>query len=124
MRTKRICCVVLVFAFVFGCFSLTASAALRATGQFNFTVPAREVAASDSSFPLEAGETVTINASYSPFSASVDFGLVAPDGRFHYLTVENGSIQKTIKVNERGYYTFAIRNNSSDTITVTGFVNY
>ena len=62
-------------------------------------------------FPLEAGETVTINASYSPFSASVDFGLIAPDGYFYYINVKNGSINKTIRVDERGNYMLAVRNN-------------
>ena len=75
-------------------------------------------------FPLEAGETVTINASYSPFSASVDFGLIAPDGYFYYINVKNGSINKTIRVDERGNYMLAVRNNSDDTVSVVGYVNY
>ena len=74
--------------------------------------------------PLEAGETVTINASYSPFSASVDFGLIAPDGYFYYINVKNGSINKTIRVDERGNYMLAVRNNSDDTVSVVGYVNY
>ena len=48
----------------------------RASGSFNMTVPAKSILRADKSFPLEAGETVTIKATYSPFSASVDFGLV------------------------------------------------
>ena len=75
-------------------------------------------------FPLEAGETVTINASYAPFSASVDFGLIAPDGYFYYINVKNGSINKTIRVDERGNYMLAVRNNSDDTVSVVGYVNY
>ena len=75
-------------------------------------------------FPLEAGETVTINASYSPFSASVDFGLIAPDGYFYYINVKNGSINKTIRVDERGNSMLAVRNNSDDTVSVVGYVNY
>ena len=51
------------------------------------------------------GETVTIQASYSPFSASVDFGLVAPDGKFYYFNVTDGSIDETIEVDESGNYT-------------------
>ena len=47
----------------------------RASGSFNMTVPAKSILRADKSFPLEAGETVTIKATYSPFSASVDFGL-------------------------------------------------
>lgn len=96
----------------------------RATGSFNMTVPAKSTLRADKSFPLEAGETVTIKASYSPFSASVDFGLVDPNGVFYYLTASNGTFDKTIRVEERGNYIFAVRNNSSSSVSVSGYVNY
>lgn len=96
----------------------------RATSKFDIQVPGDATMSASSSFPLEAGETVTINAVYSPRSASVDFGLIAPDGLFHYINTTDGNIDKTIRVDERGSYTFAVRNNSSDTISVVGFVNY
>ena len=87
-------------------------------------IPGGELLKANSDFPLEAGETVTIKASYSPFSASVDFGLIAPDGYFYYINVTDGSFDETIEVDERGNYTLAIRNNSSKTISVSGYVNY
>jgi len=62
--------------------------------------------------------------SYSPFSASVDFGVIAPDGLFYGLNTTTGSFDKAIKVNQRGHYYFAVRNNSSETISVSGYVNY
>lgn len=96
----------------------------RASGRFSMDVYAHEVVAADSSFPLEAGETVTINASYSPLSASVDFGLIAPDGLFYSVNATNGSINRTIRVKEHGYYTLAVRNNSDSDIYVSGFVQY
>ena len=74
-------------------------------------------------FPLEANETVTINASYSPSSSSMDFGLVTSDGYFYYINVDNGNINKTIRVEERGNYMLAVRNNSDDTVSVVGYVN-
>lgn len=40
------------------------------------------------------------------------------------LYVDGGSINKTIQVSERGSYTLAIRNNSSSSVRVVGFVNY
>lgn len=95
-----------------------------ATGSFNMSIPARTKAIANSSFPLAAGETVTIKASYSPFSASVDFGLVAPDGKFYFFNITDGSIDETIQVSESGKYTLQIRNNSSSEIRVSGFVNY
>ncbi len=97
----------------------------RASGSFNMTVPAKSILRADKSFPLEAGETVTIKATYSPFSASVDFGLVDIKGSIiHYLTVNNGTFDKTIKVDTRGNYVFAVRNNSSNSVSVSGYVNY
>lgn len=95
----------------------------RASGSFNMTVPAKSILRADKSFPLEAGETVTIKATYSPFSASVDFGLVDSKGKFHYLTVNNGTFDKTIKVDTRGNYVFAVRNNSSNSVSVKGMVS-
>lgn len=96
----------------------------RATGSFNMTVPAKSTLRADDSFPLEVGETVTIKAAYSPFSASVDFGLVDSDGIFHYLRASNGTFDKTIEIEERGSYIFAVRNNSSSSVSVSGYVNY
>lgn len=97
----------------------------RATGSINFSIkPDSMVAAKDTKLPLEAGETVTINASYSPASASMDFGLIAPDGYFYYVNVDSGSINKTIRVDERGNYLLAVRNNSNRTVSVVGYVNY
>lgn len=95
-----------------------------ATGSFNWTVPAKTNARGDIVFPLAAGETVTIKASYSPFSASVDFGIIAPDGSYYAFNVTSGSIDKTIRVSESGDYVLQIRNNSSREIEVSGFVNY
>lgn len=95
-----------------------------ATNSFNMSIPAQTKALANSSFPLAAGETVTIKASYSPFSASVDIGLIAPDGTFYYFNITNGSIDKTIQVDESGSYTLQVRNNANFEIEVSGFVNY
>lgn len=46
------------------------------------------------------------------------------NGVFHFLSVDSGSFDRTITVSERGNYTFAVRNNSSKTINVSGYVNY
>lgn len=73
---------------------------------------------------MEAGETVTIKAAYTPMDASVDVGLVDSDGAFHYFNVKNGSIDKTIRIETRGNYKLAIRNNSGNVISVSGYVKY
>ncbi len=139
MRMRKMVCMVLVCSLIIGSISIPAYAAedsntnlnyiisitqSRATGSFSVSLPANAKAIANSSFPLAAGETVTIKASYSPFSASVDFGLVAPDGRFYYFNIVNGSIDKTIQVDESGNYTFQIWNHSSTEVQVSGFINY
>lgn len=96
----------------------------RATESFSVKIAAHEFVLDNGSFPLEAGETVTINAVYSPASASVEFGLVTADGVFHYLTAQDGQFNESIRVDEAGQYRLGIQNNSSSTVQVTGFVNY
>ena len=140
MKSKRFLCTVLVCAAIISC--ITNAAAIRtedtdnlvdyntemilttrAISEFEMTVSAKTKAISDSSLSLEAGDTVRINASYSP-DGSVDFGLVDEDGAFHYINVKNGSIDKTIRVSERGKYKFQVRNNTSVAVKVCGFVRY
>lgn len=105
-------------------FAGTVNAAERAMGKFDVTVKAGELKPAKTGFPMAAGETVTINATYSPSSADVDFGLVDKNGRFHYLKGENGAFNEKIEIPQNGTYTFAIRNNSDVDIEVTGYVNY
>ena len=140
MYLKRFFCVVLVCMLSVGLVGMTAGATemeyatkendmlnfmvSRATGSFNMAIPAKTKLSASTSFPLAAGETVTIKASYSPFSASVDFGLIAPNGMYYYFNVTNGSIDKTIQVPENGDYTLQIRNNADVEVEVAGFVNY
>ena len=96
----------------------------RASGSFNVSVNPYERAKGDTDFPLEAGETVRIYATYSPDDASLDFGLVDPDGVFHYVSAENGSFDETFEVPESGNYRLGIKNNSGQTVKVSGFVKY
>ena len=134
MKVKRLFCMAMTCVLVVCCVCVHAEAVeeaereqdiftARASGKFSMEVPADTIVKASSSFPLEAGETVRINASYSP-DGSVDFGLIDSDGVFHYLNVTNGSIDRTILIEEKGNYTFAVRNNSSKTISVSGYVNY
>ena len=96
----------------------------RVTGAVRTTISANSVKAVGDDLSLDAGETVTFDCTYSPASASMDFGLVAPDGYFYSINVTTGSINKTIQVSTRGTYTVAIRNNSSSAVTVTGTARY
>lgn len=100
------------------------SAIVLASGSFSMSISPYGKSEANKTFPLEAGETVNISAVYSPNTASMDFGLVDSEGVFHYFTVTDGSVDKTIQVLESGNYTFAIRNNSGMTVKVSGFVRY
>ena len=140
MRLKKMICMVLACMLIVGTINIPANAAeaehtapenfimsltiTRATGSFSMSIPAKSKALADNSFPMAAGETVTIKASYAPFDASVDFGLVDSDGVFHYFNITNGSIDKTILIEESGRYTLQVRNNSGSEVQVSGFVNY
>lgn len=154
MKIKKFLALFLTCAIVIGALSLTASAdtghsddiiwmedmkcemidvskvevleesSMRATGSLNSDIPANTLGVSDIKFSLEVGETVTINCSYSPAFANMDFGVIAPDGYFYFLSVKGGSINRSIAVSQRGGYSMAIRNNSSHTVSVVGFVNY
>ena len=147
---KKFTALVLICVLTVGCFSPTAEASgspgnhviyvedmeceqLRtpytsiapyAFGTINDTIGANSFAIVRESLYMEADETVTINCSYSPASTSVDFGLLDSNNVFHYVNVTNGSVNQTIRISSRGYYSVAIRNNSSRSISVTGYVNY
>lgn len=138
MQLKRAACLALTGAVVLSCFGVPAWAVEaeveqasdavfrmeRATNRFQVTIPANTRMEADTSFSLAAGKTVTINASYAPESGDVDFGLMDSDGVFHYANVTDGSIHQTIQIKEWGKYTLCIRNNSSYTVDVSGYVNY
>lgn len=96
----------------------------RASAKIDVTLSANQAAAADSDFPLGVNDTVTLDCTYTPSSASIDFGLIAPDGYFYYINSTSGSIHRAIQVSERGYYTLAVRNNSSFSVSVVGYVNY
>ena len=97
---------------------------VMATDRFSMSIPANSAKKAGSSFSLYPGDIVTIKATYAPFDANVDFGLIAPDGLFYGLSGSNGVFDEAIKVDQRGQYTLAIRNRSSVTITVYGHVDY
>ena len=121
---KKKLCLLLSVLLLVSCFVGTVNAAERASRKFDITVAAGELKPAKNGFPMAAGETVTINATYSPSSADVDFGLIDKNGTFYYLNGENGAFNKKIEIPANGTYTFAVRNNSDVEIDVTGYVKY
>lgn len=135
MRLKKILCMIFASVIMVSCLGVNAGAVSkqagetelnlpRATERFNFEVSANSIKKAETTFPMEAGETITIKATYTPSSASVDFGVIAPDGYFYSLNTTSGSFDETFEIDQRGRYTFAVRNNSSNIISVSGNVNY
>ena len=111
MKTKSFLSLVLLSAIVVSCLGVSTKAAEYQGGVITYAVDA-------------TGKVVTIKATYSPFSASVDFGLIAPDNLFYGLNTKSGSFDEAIEVTQRGNYVLAVRNNSSQIIHVSGHVNY
>ena len=85
---------------------------------------AQSIVAVTRSISLRNGSVVTFDCSYSPSSASMDFGVITSSGRFYSINGREGSINQAIEISQAGSYQVAIRNNSSQTVSVTGFVDY
>lgn len=133
MRLKKLGTALLVCIMVFSVTVIPCGAASipdsdtiisRAFGQLNHSIPKNSIVFIDAEFYLEAGDRVTFNCIYTPKSASLDFGYIAPDGLFYSINCTSGSINKSIEVVNSGQYTLAIRNNANYAVTVTGTVKY
>ena len=96
----------------------------RATNRVNITAMPNKTATIGTSLSMEADETVTINCTYSPRTADVDFGLITPRGTFVFVEGEDGNCNQPIQVSQTGDYYFAVRNNSSNDVEVLGYVYY
>ena len=104
--------------------SSTLGSTARATSRIEWDISPETIGKADTAYSLEADELVTINCTYSPQTADLDFGLITPDGTFRFTSGSNGSIQTIIRVNETGKYYFAVRNNTNRTVEVLGYVYY
>lgn len=134
MKTRKLLIELIVCAFIMGCLSISAGAVetyssdgqpiMRSTRRLNLSIPANSLMLVDESISLDAGETLSYSCTYTPRGASVEFGYIGPDGLFYGLSGSNGSIYKGIRVSEPGSYTMAIWNQSDETVTVKGTVNY
>lgn len=116
----------LVFT-IFFAFSVTVSAAAispRATGGVEATIQPDTIIRIGTPLPMAAGELVTINCTYSPRTADVDFGLITPSSDFIFVRGEDGDCNQTIRLEESGNYYFAVRNNTSRAVEVLGYVYY
>lgn len=130
---KRIWGILLACALAFSCAILPVNAAeipesshviSRVSGRLDHKIPARTTACLTDEVSLDKGEIITYNCTYTPKSASLDFGYIDSDSVFHYLNYTSGSINQSFEIARAGQYTLAIRNNESYAVTVTGTVRY
>ena len=108
-------------------FSVTISAAAtatRATNRVNTDIQPDSSVRVGTPLSMEADELITINCTYSPRTADVDFGLITPRNTFIFVEGEDGDCNQTIQVSQTGNYYFAVRNNTSRTVEVLGYVYY
>lgn len=144
MKLKKVCSFLLICAIMAGYLNTSAKAyssdilyledvmyenlgesfVTRASGTLNAEIAPNSIITINESFTMSANGTIKYNCTYTPKTASLDFGIVDSNNHFHYLNVTTGSINKTIRVSQGDTYTLAIRNNSDQTVTVTGTVNY
>lgn len=132
MKHNRLAVVLLTFMLLFSCSFVPASASAPggdiamplATGRLEHKLPANLITPISQPISFEKGETIAYNCTYTPKSASMDFGYIAPDGLFYSIKCTSGSINKSIEVGQTGQFTLAIRNNESYAVTVTGTVRY
>lgn len=97
---------------------------LRASGRLDHSFSANSITPLGQQFSLDMDEIVAFNCTYTPKSASMDFGYIDSNNVFHYLNCTSGSIEKSFELARAGQYTLAIRNNASYAVTVTGTVRY
>ncbi len=133
MRRKQLISALLACMLVFSCSFIPATAVEaystdivmpRVVGQLNHSISAGGITPVGQSFSAAKGDTIKYDCTYTPKSASVDFGYIAPNGLFYSLNSTSGSINKSIIVGQTGQFTLAIRNNESYAVTVTGTIRY
>ncbi|MEY8402188.1 hypothetical protein AALA54_02445 [Oscillospiraceae bacterium 44-34] len=132
MKHNRLAVALLTFMLLFSCPFVSASASVPggdiaiplATGRLEHKLPANLITPISQPISFEKGETIAYNCTYTPKSASMDFGYIDSNNVFHYLNCTSGSIEKSFELARAGQYTLAIRNNASYAVTVTGTVRY
>ena len=64
--------------------SMSIPSMTRATSRIEWNISPDTVMKADTAYSLEADEIVTINCTYSPRTANLDFGFITQDDTFHF----------------------------------------
>lgn len=97
---------------------------IMAYGRFTFSVRSNSVGKNASGITFEAGETAVIKGTVSPIDADVEYGFVDSNGLFYGVKAQDGVMDYTFTIGTRGTYYFTVVNNSSVTVSVSGYINY
>ena len=96
----------------------------KVSNTLDHQVPANSVTPVNGWFYASSGDRISYDCTYTPSKASVDFGVIAPDGLFYSVNCTSGTINQSIRIDQTGQCMLAIRNNASYDIVVTGTVKY
>lgn len=93
-------------------------------GRFSLEADAETLVRSNNTFELEKGAEVKISGVFTPTSAELNVGILdSSTGTFYSQRATDGKIDVTITVLKRGDYYLAVRNNSDDIVSITGFIS-
>lgn len=70
----------------------------RATQRIDADIAAGKTVKDVTAYPLEVGDVVTMNLTFSPPEANMDFGLIAPDKKFYSFKGTDGTFKEKIQV--------------------------
>ena len=96
----------------------------RATRYFSMGVKANGRSIVNQELSVDVGETIQINATYSPANAEIQIGVVDENGQFRFVRVTGGDVNITIRISEQGNYRLAVKNNSTNAVNISGYVYY
>lgn len=135
---RKMICILLAFLMIFGNPCVTCAAQMptmnvqyandayagRATRYFSMGVKANGRSIMNQELSVDVGETIQINATYSPANAEIQIGVVDENGQFRFVRVTGGDVNITIRISEQGNYRLAVKNNSTSVVNISGYVYY
>ena len=73
---------------------------------------------------LPAASLVLFQATYTPVSSNVRFGIMTPEGEAYLFSADNGKISGSIRVTTGGKYCLIIWNTSNVKVNIQGYCSY
>ena len=89
----------------------------------SWDVPFGAKAAATKACSMEAGEKINVTVAISPASSDVQVGIVDSNGAFRYVLAASGSVNHDFSITAHGVYYVCVVNDSSNDVSVAGFVN-